>query len=252
MELAAFKADLHIHSLLSPCGDLDMSPQNIIQRAFEEELNIIAITDHNTTRQSKIIRDIAKPKGITVFCGAEVTTKEEGHCLALFDDDIAIDVFQNYLDEHLPNIKNNVKYFGYQIVVDEQENIIYEEERLLISAINQSVKEIEKKIHELNGIFIPAHIDKTKFSILSQLGFLPSNFGEDALEISKNCFLENFLTKNKYLSNKTFIRNSDAHFPYEIGSSYTIYNIETPTIAEIKLSFENKNGRNLQIFNKFE
>lgn len=238
-----FKADLHIHTVLSPCGDLEMSPNAIVQRALEQKMDMIAITDHNSTRQAKVVRDIAKPLGLKVFCGAEVTTKEEAHCLALFDDDEALDKFQAYLDEYLPDIKNDVYKFGYQVAVDVNEDIVFEEERLLISAISQSVDEIEQKVHSLGGLFIPAHVDKLKFSIIQQLGFLPPDLPVDALEISFRETEDHFKTVNPYLKNYPFIQNSDAHMLEQIGTTFTCYYIKHRTLEEIGMALRQQDGR---------
>lgn len=138
-------ADLHIHTVLSPCGDLEMSPANILRTARQKGLDIIGITDHNSTREAKIIRDAAENTGLFVLAGAEVTTREEVHCLAFFEEDGQLTDFQTYLDTYLPDIPNNPEKFGYQVVADIQDNIIYEEPKLLISAITPGLEEIEKK-----------------------------------------------------------------------------------------------------------
>lgn len=156
-----FKADLHIHTVLSPCGDLEMSPSNIIRAAKSKQLDLIGITDHNTTRQCAVIRELGLKEGIYVLCGTEVTTKEEAHCLAFFDTTESLEAFQDYLDAHLPKVKNNPDLFGYQVAVDADDNIFFEEDRSLLSAIDQSIEKIEETIHSLNGIFIPAHINKS-------------------------------------------------------------------------------------------
>jgi 3',5'-nucleoside bisphosphate phosphatase len=238
-----FKGDLHIHTVLSPCGDLEMSPKAIVQRALEQKMDMIAITDHNSTRQAKVVRDVAKPLGLKVFCGAEVTTKEEAHCLALFDDDAALDEFQIYLDEHLPDIKNDVHRFGYQVSVNENEEIVFEEERLLISAIDESVEQIEQQVHRLGGLFIPAHVDKLKFSIIQQLGFLPPDLPVDALEISFRETEDHYKAENQYLKNYPFIQNSDAHMLDQIGTTYTCYNLEHRSLDEIRMALKQKEGR---------
>jgi PHP family Zn ribbon phosphoesterase len=167
-----FRADLHIHTLLSPCGELSMSPVNIINMAIRKKLDIIGISDHNTTRQSSLVRMLAEKKGLFVLRGAEITTREEVHCLAFFEDNDTILRFQELLDEHLPNIPNNPLLFGDQIAVDENENIIYTEKKLLTNAVNLSLEELEAWVHGNEGIFIPAHIDRMKNSLFSQLGFL--------------------------------------------------------------------------------
>jgi predicted metal-dependent phosphoesterase TrpH len=135
-----FRADLHIHTVLSPCGDLEMSPKNIVMNAKKQGLDIIGITDHNSTKHGPLIKKIGEQNGIFVMLGVEVTTKEEVHCLAYFEDEHLLADFQQYLSDNLPYIKNNPDYFGYQVVLDEKENIIEEVDSLLVTGINQLMK----------------------------------------------------------------------------------------------------------------
>ena len=242
-----YKADLHIHTLLSPCGDLDMTPDEIIRLAKERSLDIIGITDHNTTKHGKLTREYGRHAGIFVLTGVEVTTKEEAHCLSFFDTDETLDDFENYLQENLPDIMNVVEKFGYQVQIDREQNIIYEEPKFLPSALLKTIEEVAAKVHALNGLFIPAHIDRPKFSIPSQLGFIPFDLDVDAVEISHNTTSEKYISKNKYLKQKTFIQSSDAHYPQQIGSAFCYFNIENPSFEEIKFALHKKNGRNVVI-----
>ena len=195
-----YKADLHTHTVLSPCGDLEMSPLNIVRKAKQKGLDILGITDHNNTKNCKVLEEVAKDYDLMILKGAEVASKEEVHCLAFFEKDDELFEFQNYLDEHLPKIANDVNKFGYQVVIDKDENITEQINWLLISALDVSINQIEKKVHELNGLFIPAHIDRSRYSILSQLGFVPSDLNCDAMEISKFITKDEFLKQNSYLS----------------------------------------------------
>lgn len=240
-----YKADLHIHTLLSPCGDLDMTPEDIVYKAKERGLDIIGITDHNTTKHCKLAKKYGERFGVFVLMGAEVTTKEEAHCLAFFESEEALNDFENYLQENLPNIPNDVDKFGYQVQIDEEQNVIYEEPKFLPSAINQTTEEVEAKVHALNGLFIPAHIDKPKFSIPSQLGFIPFDLNVDAVEISHNTTQENYLLKNKYLKQKTFIQSSDAHYPNQIGTNFCYFNMEHLNFDEIRMALRNEQGRSV-------
>ncbi len=242
-----FKADLHIHTVLSPCASLDMSPKNIVEQALNAGLDIIAITDHNSTKQSTIIRDLAEKEGLFVICGAEVSTKEEVHCLALFGDDNELNQFQDYLDVHLVCIKNDSDKFGFQVVVDENENILETEERLLISSLDVGIIDVEKKVHELNGLFIPAHIERNYNGIISQLGFIPVNLTVDAVEFSKKENVKEFYKNKKIPGNLGWIYSSDAHIPEFIGKSQTIFCIETASFSEIKKAILGKEGRSISI-----
>jgi 3',5'-nucleoside bisphosphate phosphatase len=245
--MKTFRADLHIHTVLSPCGDLDMSPKNIVQKAQQMGIDIIGITDHNSTRQCKGVQREADINGIYLLMGAEVTTKEEVHCLVFFEDYEKLDAFQQYLDLHLQSFKNDPSRFGYQVVVDENEMIEYEEERLLILAIDQSIDQVEQKVHKLGGLFIPAHVDKSKNSILSQLGFIPKDLAIDALEISYNTTKTAFLEQQRYLKNYTFIQNSDAHLIENIGKQVSTFELERLSFSEISLALRGCDGRNVSI-----
>lgn len=238
-----FRADLHIHTLLSPCGDLEMSPANIVKAAAQRNIQILGIADHNSTKHGPLVQKLAQKEGIFTLCGAEVTTKEEAHCLTFFETLESLAQFQQYLDEHLAKIKNDPKYFGYQVVIDEQEMIVEEVEHLLISAINQSLDQVEKKVHELNGLFIPAHIDRPKYSLTSQLGFVPPDIKADALEISKHTTRDEIVKKFPYLDSFTFITSSDAHFPHDIGQTTTIFELEELTFDEIRMALKKEKGR---------
>ncbi len=238
-----YRADLHMHTLLSPCGSLDMSPRTIVDIAAERHLDIIGITDHNSTRHCKVIHKLAAARNIAVLCGAEVTSSEEVHCLAFMPDFERLDLFENYLQEHMQDFPNDPKAFGDQVQVDENEEIVYQEERLLIMAIDQDIDEIEQQVHALDGIFIPAHINRPAFGLISQLGFVPPDLNYDALELSRHITTQNFKKAYPQLADKTFIRSSDAHYVEDIGRCHTLFQLREPSFDEIKLALHNRDGR---------
>jgi hypothetical protein len=242
-----FRADLHIHSVLSPCGDLEMSPRNIVSIAKARGLDIIAITDHNSTLHGTVIRELAKPHGITVLYGAEVTTREEVHCLCIFEEEYQREAFQNFINVNLPKIANDPNHFGYQVVVNEFDEILQEVDDLLISALNVSIDEVEQFVHSLNGLFIPAHVDRPIYSLISQLGFIPPDLNFDALEIFRTTNPSDFLSENKQLVNPTLVKNSDSHYTNQIGTVFTQFLIEEPSIAELKMAFLKQDGRDVII-----
>lgn len=244
-----YKADLHIHSVLSPCGSLEMSPQVIVDTARAKGLDVIAITDHNSTRQCKVVAQLARKEGLMVLCGAEVTTREEVHCLTLFENFEKLDAFQEYLDQHLPDVKNNPDVFGHQVWVNAEEEILGEEERLLISGLKQSIEDVEAKVHELNGLFILAHVDKKRFSVYSQLGFLPFDLSIDAMGISPLVQVDELLKKHPEMKEYVLLRSSDAHMPDQIGQRYTEFLMEELSFDEVKLALRNEKGRKTEIGN---
>lgn len=242
-----YKADLHIHTVLSPCGDLSMSPLNIVEQAAAVGLNIIGITDHNSTLHGPVTKKLADKKGIMVVFGAEVTTKEDVHCLCLFESENQRKDFQGFIDYNLPKIHNNPSNFGHQVVVNEKEEIIQEIESLLITGLYVGVDDVERKVHELGGLFIPAHIDRQKYSLTSQLGFVPKDLKFDALEISRNISLEKANQTFSYIKNVRFIRTSDAHNINQIGSNPSTMRMEELSWVELKKAILHEEGREVLI-----
>ncbi|MEA1874728.1 MAG: PHP domain-containing protein [Bacteroidota bacterium] len=222
-----FKADLHIHTCLSPCGNLDMSPRNIVNQAIENGLDMIAITDHNSTHNVKTCMELAENTDLFVIPGCEMTSEEEVHCLGYFPDINSLDVFQSYLDSHLTDIENNPEKFGFQVAVDKFDTINYEESRLLVAALKQPLEAIAEQVISLGGIFVPAHIDKTKNSVISQLGFLPYGLNYNALELSPNTCLSTYKSIRPELASHLFIQSSDAHFLNDIAKVHTKFYMET-------------------------
>lgn len=243
MELKSYRVDLHIHTVLSPCGDIYMSPSAIIEQAKKLHLDIIAITDHNSTRQVKICQQIGKENGIFVIGGVEITTQEEAHALAYFETNEQLDLFQIYLDEHLPFIANDEDKFGYQLIVDENEDVIGEEEKLLISALDADIDTLYNKVNEIGGLFVPAHVNKASYSLMSQLGFVPPDIKADALEISKHITKNDFLRKFAYLKKFSFIKSSDAHFINIIGETHSVIHMYDLTFDEFRKTLKGEDGR---------
>ncbi|HOP05280.1 MAG TPA: PHP domain-containing protein [Tenuifilaceae bacterium] len=245
--MKTFRADIHIHSVLSPCGDLDMSPRSIVAEAKARGLDFIAITDHNSTLHGPLVRRLAEPLGIKVFFGAEVTTREETHCLCLFNTELQRVAFQQFIEINLPEIKNDPARFGYQVVVNENDEIIQEIEPLLLSALRISVNQLEHEVHRLEGVFIPAHVDRPMYSLTSQLGFIPPDLHFDALEVFRSTDPEEFLLRNKHLSNPTIVKNSDAHFPGQVGTVYSEYSMEEVSFEEFIMALRNNQGRRVVV-----
>ncbi|MFB6320675.1 PHP domain-containing protein [Saccharicrinis sp. FJH54] len=243
--MKTLRIDLHIHSVLSPCGELEMSPANIISEAQVRGLDIIAITDHNSTRQAGVIREMGKQIGIKVLYGAEVTTREDVHVLCLFQNREQAGEFQVYLDKHLPDIKNKEHLFGFQVAVDAEEHIIHNEKRLLLSAIDQSIEDVETKVHSLGGLFIPAHVDRQAYGLYAQLGIMPQGLKVDALEFSYN--MKDNVLKRKYpeSADHVLLTFSDAHRVNDIGRAVTLIKAKKPTFRELKKALRNEKGRHV-------
>jgi len=235
-----FKGDLHIHTCLSPCADLEMSPKNIIKRAKEENLEIIAICDHNSLENSEPIINLGKKEKILVIPGMEITTKEEVHLLAFFQSLDKAKEFQRIIYDNLPDLEDE-KFIEEQPIVDEEEYVLGFCKKALFSAVNLKIEEIVEKIHYFGGISVASHIDREAFSIIGQLGFIPENLKLDGVEFA-------FYYKEEYkFYNLPLIRSSDAHFLNEIGQRFSLFYIDDLNFEEFFLAFKNKDGRFVKI-----
>lgn len=207
------KCDLHIHSCLSPCGSLDMSPSEIARIASEHHLDVIALTDHNTALNTPAFAAACSKRGVTALFGIEATSSEEFHCLCLFRTAPEAITFGKNLYKHLQSRSNIPEKFGDQVYVDQYDNILGEVDKYLTGgALDFSSDELLQRVHSARGLFIPAHIDRAAFSISSQLGFLPPD-PYDAVEITK--YPPELDTKDLPL-----ISSSDAHYPEDIGKRF--------------------------------
>ncbi len=245
--MQSFKVDLHTHTVLSPCGSLEMSPGRIIEKAVKEGINLLGITDHNSTLMCRVVNEVAAEHGINILPGAEINTKEEVHCLTFFKDWDSLATFQQYLEQHLIFIPNDPNRFGYQVVVDRNEQILQEVDSLLIASLDQSLEEVAKAVHKLGGLFIPAHVDRPTNSITSQLGFIPDNLEADALEISKFTTLNEMKRLQPNMEAFSIIQSSDAHFIDNIGDASCHFHMESPTFEEVKMALAHKNGRKVKL-----
>lgn len=223
-------ADFHIHSCLSPCGNLEMAPAAIVERAQEIGLNALALADHNCTLNCPAFDVLCRRAGIFALFGAEVTTVEEGHVLCLFDQLDAAMNFGETVYERLMNVPNNPDRFGDQVHVNEKEEIEGFPEKLLIGATDISIDELGAMVHGAGGLFIPAHVDKLMYSIEQQLGFLPDE-PYDAIEISRRGL--DTIQGSTY-KGYPFITNSDAHMLDQLGQVYTEIEVDEFSVAAIR------------------
>lgn len=206
---------------------------------------MIAISDHNTTRQVKVTQKLGKEQGLFVLGGVEVTSQEETHCLCYFSDDAQLDAFQEFLDAHLPPIPNDEDKFGYQLIVDENDEIVGEEEYHLLNAIDVDIDGIYDEVHRIGGLFVPAHINKGTTSLMSQLGFVPPDLRADGLEINFRTTKDEILKKAAYLKHFNFITDSDAHFIDNVGDVYNVIYMAHRNFDEFRLALAGQEGRHI-------
>ncbi|MEN6621717.1 MAG: PHP domain-containing protein [Smithella sp.] len=242
--LKTFNCDFHIHTCLSPCADLDMHPQALVEKILESGLDLIAICDHNSSENASFVMNAARGKNLKILPGMEVTTAEEVHILAIFDSLDNLARLQDIVYQHLAG-ENDEDRFGIQAIVNEIGEVEGLNNKLLIGATNLSLDTLIDTIHEYDGLAIAAHIDRESFSVLSQLGFIDENIKFDALEVTPLTGIEKARIKYTELSNFSFITSSDAHFLKDIGTAMTKIILQEVTVAELKMAFAGQNGRHV-------
>lgn len=232
--------DLHIHSCLSPCGDDDMLPSNIVGMAVVNNLDVIALTDHNTCKNCKAFCEIAKKYGIIAICGMELTTSEEVHVLCLFRTLEDAMRFDEYVHSKLSSILNYEDIFGKQQICDENDNVVGTESLLLINATTIKFDEVFDLVKRYNGVMIPSHIDKSSTSLLSNLGFIPPDSQFTCAEIKHIGFKDKIISENLYLNRCKIICNSDAHYLENINERKHYIISKSKNIEDILFALENK------------
>lgn len=239
-----YKADLHIHTCLSPCAELKMTPKNIINKVLENKIDIIAICDHNSAKNVSALIKAAENQDILVIPGIEITTTEEVHVLALFEKIQYALEMETILYKNLTGL-NDPSLFGMQVIANENDEVEGFEEKLLIGSVSLNLNETIDIIHKLNGIAIASHIDRESFSIVSQLGFIPADIALDGIELSPNVAIPKIREMLQQYQKYAIVRNSDAHFIEDIGKIYNEFLIEEKSFNEVKKALKNQDGRKL-------
>lgn len=213
------KYDFHLHSALSPCGDTDMTPNNIVGMAYVAGVEAIAITDHNTVGNVRAAQLVGENLGVRVLAGMEIETAEEVHVLTLYPTlEIAKEVGK-VIYEHLPPIKNKPEIFGHQYYMNENDEIVGEEERLLISPTTLSIEEVFDIVRDAGGFAAPAHVDRHSYSVLTNLGFIPEELNTKWIEVSyKVDSIEEYIGSRSDLAKYKVLRNSDAHYLKDVAT----------------------------------
>jgi PHP family Zn ribbon phosphoesterase len=227
------RLELHVHSVLSACASLEMIPPFIIEKALDEKIDVIALTDHNTGANVPALLKAAEGTGITILPGMELETAEEIHVLCLFDTLAQLQAFEKIVEKNLPDYKNNDEFFGYQLVVDKHGNFLRKEERLLHTASRLSIFQAKKAVYELGGLFIPAHVEREENGMLPRLGGVPPELELEIVEISKHKVTAEVRALWSDLEGLHIIKNGDAHDLDAIVGT-TSLEFDEITIANLK------------------
>ena len=238
--------DLHLHTVLSPCAEVEMIPPLIVAQAKRLGLGGIAITDHNSAENAQAVIEASQGTELTVLPGMEVQTREEVHVVCLFDtieQDLA---WQETVYAHLPPRSNRPETFGAQFVVDAEGEYVRENDRLLLTSVDMSFDDVVAEVRSLGGICIPAHVDRPSYSLIANLGFVPPDLNLAALEVSRLLGPAAARERFPQLQHYTLIVSSDAHRLDEMQCR-TMVKVRRLTISELRLAFAGKDGRRVVV-----
>ena len=238
-------ADFHVHTLLSPCAAVEMTPNHIVLRAAQYGVGAVAITDHNASANVEAALEAGRSYGVKVFPGMEVECQEEAHIVVLFDTLEQLQQWQHVVDGHMNGIANNPEKCGAQFVVDADDNFIREEERMLLAPLSLTAAQVVQQVRELGGIALAAHIDRPAYSIVGQLGFIEPDFGFAAAEISHVGWQKNLQSRLQRVAGfLPYVTDSDAHTMLDfLQGPKNLLTVADLTVAEILRALANEGGR---------
>ena len=241
-----FRADLHVHTVLSPCAEVEMIPPLIVERALELGIDLIAITDHNTSANVYAVQKAAEGTGLTVLPGIELQTREDVHLLCLFASLSDLETWQHKVDLSLPDKLNPADHLGEQFIVDKNGDFIRTEPRLLLTSTTFSIEDTLKRVDELGGLVIPAHVNRTAYGLFPTLGFLADPWNFAALEISRHITPEALYQHFPSSQNHPIIQSGDVHRLEEFLGT-TMFQMETRTLSEVRMAMRGENGRRVWV-----
>jgi len=246
-----YYTDLHIHigrtkngRAVKITGAKSLTFSNIINHARDKKgLNMIGIIDcHSPEVILEIEEYMAAGElielsggglsygGLTIIPGSELEIYDENchgpiHVLCFFADMSSLKRFSGWLQGHLKNI------------------------HLSSQRIYVSGKELQYKVKELDGLFIPAHVF-TPFKSLYGKGvqvslsevFDPECIDAIELGLSSDTYMADGI---KELHSYTFISNSDAHSLGKIAREYQTIAMNEPTFQELRKALSNEEGREI-------
>lgn len=233
--LRNFHYDLHIHSCLSPCGDPDMTPCNIVRMAILKGLDVIAVTDHNSCLNCRAAVEAGARYGLLVLPGMELCTRENIHVICLFQTLSGALEFSAKVRSLLPKLPNRPDIFGDQTVMDSSDAVVGHETCFLLGAAAIRFDRSARLAEAFGGVAFPAHIDREAFGALGVLGALPPDAGFSSVELSPACDRVRFFAEHPAIRSYRILRDSDAHRLGEIserGNSLSLPELAPGTVLE--------------------
>lgn len=243
-----YHIDLHIHTALSACAEVEMIPPLIVEEALHKGLHVISITDHNATGNVAAVVEAAAGTELTILPGMELLTQEEVDVLCIFDTLEQAQAWQVQVDGWLPPLDNDAEHFGPQFLVDAAGDFVAEDTRMRKAPAKVRIEEAARAVHALGGLVIPAHVERDVYGLLYVLGFWPPDLEADAAEVSHNLRPSQAYAQYPSLRDIPIISNSDAHFLDWIGHTRTVFQLENaPSVTALRQALRQGAGQGFYV-----
>lgn len=243
--MSRYYYDFHLHSCLSPCGDNDMTPNNIAGMAKLNGLDIIALTDHNSVLNCPAFFEAAERYGIIPVAGMELTTAEDIHVVCLFEQLSQAMAFGEEVGRHRILIPNRTDIFGEQLILNGEDEVTGSEDKLLPNATDIPIEAAPALAEKFGGVCYPAHVDREANGIIATLGVFPESPQFAVAELNRAEKLEEYKEKYPTLEDKLILFSSDAHYLEDISEREHFLEIEGADGGEIlrELFLQLRTGR---------
>lgn len=210
-----------------------MTPYNLVNMAKILGMDTIALTDHNTAQNCRAAIKVGEEIGLTVIPGMELCTSEEVHVVCLFDDVVNAEAFTDYVLSTVPPVKNRADIFGEQLIMDEGDGIIGTQDLLLTTASGISIEKAVQIVGEYGGICYPAHIDRSSYSIISNLGMITPEMGFKAVEMTAQADQNEFKGRYPIIKDMPVIVSSDSHYLENMKEAENTINVSENSVKAI-------------------
>lgn len=223
-----------------------MGAPDIVRRALDLGIEILAVTDHNTARNAEAVKNAARGTGLLVLAGLEIQSAEDIHAVALFRTPGEALDFEEWLWEGFPRVLNRPDLFGPQILIDAENRILGEEAVLLVQGARHGIDAVVREARLRGGICFLSHVDREAFSYPAILGPIPANYPVDALELTCRATHETAESFRRSTPGFSLIRNSDAHSLDQMQTRCTtLFRLEEPDFSELFRAFRGERGRGI-------
>ncbi|MEA1885057.1 MAG: PHP domain-containing protein [Thermotogota bacterium] len=237
--MQCYRADFHIHSCLSPCADITMTPNEVVKQLVEKHIDWAALTDHNTTRNLRPFESVFKAAGVAFLPGIEIQTVEDIHVLGYFPDVEAAQKAGKEVEEALPAIQIDPEKNGYQLTVDEQDEFQDMVLKPFGFPTTLTLDQTVALIRKFNGIPVYAHVERA-MGVIVQLGLIPQEPYDMACELYMPSKYQEYASQ---FASRTVFSSSDSHNLDSFSEAKMMVKCKSRSFDELERAIKKIDGR---------